>query len=160
MKRSKRSSEISDAAYKADPETKGLTMKDKLRLCQALTYFLVKFEPGTLDLAKFSEALGLNAEALERFGTECTLEIGRNSFFQPDINEMLRVTLKDLLGKERILSDLKRKYRLDYSLERVPVLYADGKIQNQRLSLDDDILAFMYLSGTHDDLDYFIFPEE
>ena len=123
---------------------------------QALTYFLVKFEEGTLDLADFAATLGLDLATLERFGTECTLEIGRNEFYRRDINEMLRETLKDLFGKEELLVGLKEKYHLEYSLERVPVLYENDD-ENQRLSLADDIIAFMYQTGTHDDLDYFIF---
>ena len=135
-------------------------MKDKFRIRQALTYFLVKFETGVLDLSDFAHSLSLDKEHLLRFGTDCTLEIGRNECFHPDINEMLRLTLKDLFGKEEILAQLKRKYHLEYTLERVPILWADEDIVNQRLSLDDDILAFMYLTGTHDDLDYFIIPQE
>lgn len=133
-------------------------MKDIFTIKQSLTYFLVKFEEGTLDLADFAKVLGLDAALLERFGTECTLEIGRNEFYQRDINDMLRETLKDLFGKEQLLLQLKEKYRLEYFIERVPVLYAADD-ENQRLSLDDDILAFMYQTGTHDDLDYFIFPK-
>ena len=34
------------------------------------------------------------------------------------------------------------------------VAYSD--MPNQLLSLDDDIIAFMYKTGTHDDFDYFL----
>jgi hypothetical protein len=36
---------------------------------QSLTYFLVKFEEGSLDLADFAATLGLDLATLERFGT-------------------------------------------------------------------------------------------
>ena len=127
----------------------------ELHIKQSLTYFLVKFEENALDLADFAAVLGLDLSTLERFGTECTLEIGRNELYEDDINDMLRFTLKDLFGKEEQLVMLKEKYRLEYSLERVPVL-DPNRTDNQRLSLADDILAFMHRTGTHDDLDYFI----
>lgn len=129
---------------------------NELHIKQSLTYFLVKFEENALDFSDFAKTLDLDLATLERFGTESTIEIGRNEFYEDDINDMLRITLKDLLGKEERLVMLKEKYRLEYFLERVPVLYPE-RDDNQRLSLADDILAFMHLTGTHDDLDYFLF---
>ena len=65
---------------------------------------------------------------------------------------MLRETLKDLIGKEEILLELKNKYNLEYYLERVPLLINDASYF--KLSLDDDIIEFMYKTKTKDDLDY------
>ena len=68
----------------------------------------------------------------------------------------MRESLKDLFGKEQILAELRKKYCLEYYLERVPTMVAYSDMPNQLLSLDDDIIAFMYKTGTHDDFDYFL----
>ena len=69
---------------------------------------------------------------------------------------MVRVTLKDLFGKEEILLSLKEKYALEYYLERVPTLESDSERPNQCLSLDFDIIEFLYKTRTRDDLDYYV----
>ena len=123
-----------------------------------LTYFLVDIkEPSGFDLRDFCNQLGLDYENTELFSTEESIELGRNEIYDRDCNVMLRKTLKDLLGKEDILSALKEKYSLDYTLERVPIIHTDAEADEQiRLTLADDIIAFMYKTGTHDDLDYFL----
>ena len=65
---------------------------------------------------------------------------------------MIRETLKDLIGEEDILLELKNKYNLEYYLERVPLLLNDDNYI--KLSLDMDIIEFMYKTKTIDDLDY------
>ena len=118
-----------------------------------LTYFLVKFDLNHFDMLEFSKVLDLDYQMLERFGTESTIEIGRNEFYNDDINVMVRTTLKDLFGKEDKLLYLKNKYKLEYVLERVPCTLDTQKI---KLSLDDDIIEFLYKTKTKDDLDYFL----
>ena len=110
-----------------------------------LTYFLVKFdENGNFDMKDFAEKLSLDYDLLNYFGTECTIEIGRNDIYDTDINVMIRKSLKDLFGKEDVLLELKNKYNLEYVLERVPALLFKNQDYNQRLSLDYDIIEFMY----------------
>ena len=119
-----------------------------------LTYFLVKYDDN-FDMKDFCEKLNLDYEYCSRFGTECTLEIGRNELFDSNINVMVRKSIKDLIGKENILLELKEKYNLEYFIERVPIIKKENK-PYLKLSLEDDIIEFMYKSKTSDDLDYFI----
>ena len=120
-----------------------------------LTYFLVQFGEN-FNLRDFCSLLGLSLGETERFGTDCTLDIGRNEVFDIDVNEMLRVTLKNLFGKEKQLLALKERYGLTYYLERVPTLEVDSDEPNQILSLAPDIIEFLYKTQTIDDLDYYI----
>lgn len=119
-----------------------------------LTYFLVKFDSNNFDMLEFSKVLDLDYQILERFGTESTIEIGRNEFYNDDINVMVRTSLKDLFGKEDKLLYLKNKYKLEYVLERVPLILDNQNMP--KLSLDDDIIEFLYKTKTKDDLDYFL----
>ena len=130
-------------------------MKGKSMERYCLTYFLVQFGDN-FNLRDFCSLLGLSLGETERFSTECTLEIGRNEFFDMDVNVMLRKTLKDLLGKEKQLLALKERYGLTYYLERVPSLQANSEAPNQCLSLAPDVIEFLYKTQTVDDLDYYI----
>lgn len=121
-----------------------------------LTYFRVDFAKN-FDLKVFAEQLNLSYETLLENGTDQSLMIGYNEVFNIDCNEMIRETLKDLWGKEAILVELKEKYQLKYYLERVPHLFANKQTPNLNLSLDADIIEFLYKSETIDDLDYFVF---
>lgn len=121
-----------------------------------LTYFLVKFDINNFDYDDFANQLNLDLKLLKRFGTDETIEIGRNELFDIDINVMIRRSIKDLIGKEDILLKLKNKYNLEYYIERVPWLVANTEKPRQILSLDYDIIAFMYKAQVCDDLDYYI----
>ncbi len=121
-----------------------------------LTYFLVKFDINNFDYDDFASQLNLDLQLLKRFGTDETIEIGRNEVFDIDINVMIRKSIKDLIGKEDILLKLKNKYNLEYYIERVPWLVANTEKPRQILSLDNDIIAFMYKAQVSDDLDYYI----
>lgn len=121
-----------------------------------LTYFRVMFNED-FDLKYFCEQLSLDYEYLKNYATDCSLEIGRNEIFNININEMVRVSLKDLFGKEDILIKLKEKYNLLYYLERVPELHSDTTLVNPILSLESDIVEFLYKTKTIDDLDYYIY---
>lgn len=82
--------------------------------------------------------------------------IGQNTEYNTDVNEMLRVTLSDLFGKERELLRLSREYGVRIALEIVPRIAADSDSPNPILSLDGDIIEFLYKSGATLDLDYYI----
>ena len=122
-----------------------------------LTYFRVIHDE-KFDMIDFCNCLKLDYEYHKNFGTDTCMEIGRNEVYDVDINKMVRISLKDLLGKEDILLMLKNKYNLEYYLERVPCIYPDSI--HPILSLDADILEFLYKSKTIDDLDYYIFEGE
>ena len=85
------------------------------------------------------------------------MRIGFNDTYDVNVNNMFRTTLKDLLGKEERLAELKSELGLDYYLVAVPEIAATGDEVHQILSLDADIVEFLYLSKTTHDLDYCIF---
>ena len=118
-----------------------------------LTYFLVKFDPQTFSLDDFCNQLGLDYQKTSDFGTEEALFIGYHYDNKDDLNEMVEESLKDLFGKEEILLNLKKKYNLTYSLERVPTV---SNKQHVNLTLNDKIIAFLHNTQSSDDLDYFI----
>ena len=120
-----------------------------------LTYFLVKFDKDNFDKKEFCDKLGFTLDYVDYWGTDCTIEIGRNEIYDEDINVMIRQSIKDLLGKEDALVYLKQKYGLFYAIERVPLILKNRKFK-QKLSLDEDIIEFMYKTKAVDDLDYFI----
>ena len=123
-----------------------------------LTYFLVIGNEKTFDFKDFCESLGFDYDYMQDWTVledgERSVEIGRNENYKDDINEMVKETLKDLLGKEEILNELKQKYNLKYCLERVPCILIDKRVKRQKLSLDSVIIDFMSKTGTIDDLDY------
>ena len=122
-----------------------------------LTYLLVEIKkPEAFDLRDFCEKLSLDYDLVENFSTDENIELGRNEFFDMDINVMLRETLADLFGKEDILVSLAEKYKLEYTLERVPLIPKDEVSRQMRLSLDRDIIEFLYKTHCRDDLDYFV----
>ena len=121
-----------------------------------MTYLRVHYGNKKFDMVDFCKRLDLDYDITSRYGTDIALHIGECYDFDIDINVMLRKSLKDLFGKEDILVELRREYGLEYYLERVPMLVSHSEYPNQLLSLDDDIIEFMYKTGTHDDLDYFI----
>lgn len=122
-----------------------------------LTYFFVEHD-GNLDKKEFCKILNLDENIIEYFSTDNTIEIGRNELYDVDVNKMVRVTLKDLLGKEEKLLYLKEKYNLYYALERVPSLVADTNEPHPILGLDNDIIEFLVKTKTVDDLDYYVLP--
>jgi len=81
--------------------------------------------------------------------------IGLNETYDSDVNEMIRKTLNNLLGKEEQINTLKTKFSLTTSLEIVPYIATENP-DRQYLSLDKDILEFLYDTGTIMDLDYYI----
>lgn len=119
-----------------------------------LTYFRVDFDRG-FDLLEFSGALDLKYEVLLDFKCDNSLYIGYNTDFDINCNVMLRKTLKDLFGKEDILLKLKHQFNLVYYLERVPVVFSSDT-SNMILSLEKDIVEFLYKTDTIDDLDYIV----
>lgn len=125
------------------------------------TYFGVIYRDNNFDVEKFKERLNLKdfkvkeyASRLKEDNKRFKIEIGYCNKFNVDINVMVRETLKELFGKEEILSDLKKEYDLEYYLERVIYLERD-KVQ-PILSLDGDIIEFLYRANVVDDLDYYV----
>ena len=70
---------------------------------------------------------------------------------------MIRKTLKDLTSKTELLASLKKELNLEYYLVLVPEIYTGSEMPNQILSLESDIIEFLYLTKVEQDLDYYIY---
>lgn len=122
-----------------------------------LTYFSVHYDPQNFSFEDFCNELGLDLKETQESGTEDHIFIGFHYDYVEDVNIMVRNSLKTLFGKEEILVKLKEKYNLTYKLQRVPTLFVNRRIN---VSLDRDIIEFLYKSQTIDNLDYFIDTRE
>lgn len=85
-----------------------------------------------------------------------SFEMGRNDEYSVYVSDMIRVTLKDLFGKEKQIVELKEKYKLTTVLSIVPYIDSNSDLPKQCLSLDNDIIEFLHNTGTKMDLDYYI----
>lgn len=85
------------------------------------------------------------------------IDIGYNDHYLTDINEMIRITIRDLLPKIDLLAELNSSKTLKYYLEVVPEIVSDCEEIKPMLSLDSDIIAFLYQTGTEYDLDYYVY---
>ena len=120
------------------------------------TYFYIA-APNGLDIENFCNVLNIPFDKIKSNYSEklgYSFKLGYNENFNVDLNEMVRATLKPLFGKEELLVELKEKYGLEYFLSRVVYFTVNGV--NPIISLDNDIIAFMHLTGAVDDLDYYI----
>ena len=82
--------------------------------------------------------------------------IGYNDNYDVNVNEMIRVTLKELFGKEAAIKELCDKFNVTAMLEIVPHIAKSSNEPTQILSLESDIIDFLHKSGTQMDLDYYI----
>lgn len=121
---------------------------------KCLTYFLI-YSKRMIDMRIIVEALGLNEDVISKM-TEQSLEIGRCDKYDVNINNMIRTTIKSLVGKEDILLALKEKYNLEFYLSKVVMLDVKSNIPNPILSLEGDVIEFLYKTNTIDDIDYYL----
>ena len=115
------------------------------------TYFCVK---GEFDVDEFLQETELKADKIVRKGdiNEKSklvskldeIKIGFNESYNVDINVMVRETLKDLVSKSERLVEFKNGGNLEYYLVLVPEIASSGKEPKQILSLESDILEFLY----------------
>lgn len=96
-------------------------------------------------------------EKSKRIRENDEITIGFNDEYDVNINVMLRKTLNDLTSKRELLLNLKKELNLEYYLVLVPEIYSDSDEPNQILSLESDIIEFLYLTKTEQDLDYYIY---
>ncbi len=80
-----------------------------------------------------------------------------NLDYDVDVNNMLRVTLAPFFGKEEEIKRVCDLYRVSFVLEIIPELCASSEDPTPILSLDNDIIKFLYLSGVEHDLDLYIY---
>lgn len=81
------------------------------------------------------------------------LKINKNINYDVYVINMINKVINNL-DKEK-LNDLKNKYNLDYYLVIKPEININDI--KQCLSLDDNIIEFLYLTKTHLDLDYYLY---
>lgn len=81
------------------------------------------------------------------------LKINKNINYDVYVSNMINNVINKL-DKEK-LNDLKNKYNLDYYLVIKPEININDI--KQCLSLDDNIIEFLYLTKTHLDLDYYLY---
>ena len=89
--------------------------------------------------------------------TERGVKVGFNEDDSVNINDMYRKTLRRLLNKTELLSSLRERFDLEYFLIAIPELESESKKPLPILSLDDDIIEFLYLTKTHHDLDVYLY---
>ncbi len=82
--------------------------------------------------------------------------IGFNDKYLSDINGMLRVTLENLIGKEEIIKKIQQRFQVMVTLQIVPHIVKDSNDPLQELSLDGDIIAFLYKANIIYDIDYYV----
>ena len=82
--------------------------------------------------------------------------IGYNDNYDEDVNNMIRVTLNALLGKEEKLKQMQERFSVHIILEIVPYIPYRSREPNQILSLEKDIISFLYETNIEMDIDYYI----
>lgn len=116
------------------------------------TYFIIACDE--INRAAVKEEL---AEITDEFSESAHgFIIGLNENYDVNVNEMLKITLKPLIGKEAKIKDLSENFGVKATLEIVPYIAKNSRAPHQILSLDKDIVAFLYKSGAEYDLDYYI----
>ena len=122
-----------------------------------LTYFYVDTsKSNNFDAQAFVSQLQLCPQDVE-IRNNGGIRIASNTNYNVDINAMVRTTLASIWDKRTQLVELKNKYNLTYYLARVPHIYSSCDQPKPLLSLDADIVAFLYETGTLDDLDYYVY---
>lgn len=121
---------------------------------KCLTYFLISSEK-TFNAEKLIEILALDKRIIGKV-TEKSIEIGRCETYDVNINNMIRSSIKALLGKEDTLLELKAKYNLTFYLAKVINLDNSCNEPMPILGLEADVIEFLYKTKTIDDLDYYL----
>lgn len=85
--------------------------------------------------------------------------IGMNTEYRTDVNIMIRKTIGELVGKEEALKKIAKEAGLKFYLVIVPEIAALSDVVSPILSLEDDIIEFLYKSGVKMDLDYYILAD-
>jgi hypothetical protein len=130
-------------------------MTQKNNSCKTYLYVVGKedkIEKGIFDDVE-GEIKKYTADYIRK--NDC-IEIGENTLYNVDVNVMIRQTIKDFAFKCKEIKELINKFNLEIYLEIVPQIVADSQKPRQILSLDDDIIAFLYNSSIKLDLDYYI----
>ena len=121
---------------------------------KCLTYFLVYSEE-IINTNEIIKSLEIDESVISKI-TEQSIEIGRCEQYDVNINNMVRYTIKELLGKEETLLMLKEKHNLEYYLSKVMVVDDMCDEPTPILGLEADVIEFLYKTKTIDDIDYYV----
>lgn len=97
------------------------------------------------DREKIKSAVEEVSDRFDEFAN--WLRFGLNPEYDPDVNVMLRQTLKDLFGKEDRLREIQEKYFVSMRLEIYTTFITDSKEPKQNLKIDSDIRNFLKKAG-------------
>lgn len=123
------------------------TCKTYLRLC-------VGDEAADIAAEDFLRENGI---AYERFSPREGLpefEIGKNTAYRVDVNDMLRATLSAVFGHEAELAALQRAYAVEAFLVVVPTVAVGSPDPTPILGPAPDIVDFLHDARVEFDLDY------
>ncbi len=128
------------------------------------TTYLVLQLKGVVDHLKDkdgAERIQRASAALSAFTRDYTLtkfgyEIAKNERYETDVNGMVRKTIAAFIGKEERLKEVLKAVGGELYLEIVPYIRANCAQPNPILSLEEDVVGFLYKTGTRLDIDYYI----
>jgi hypothetical protein len=80
-----------------------------------------------------------------------------NCDYDVDVNVMARKTVREFIGREQELIALQNLFKVDIWLEIVPYILHDADEPKPLLSLERDLIEFLYKSCVELDIDYYIF---
>lgn len=89
-----------------------------------------------------------------------SLQVNINEDYEVYISDMVRDVIVPFIGEEKWLLHLQKKYNLEYALEIVPTIDLQCEEIPPCFSIDQDIIAFLYLSNTQLDIDYYVLEKE
>lgn len=124
------------------------------------TYFYVS---GKISFLEFVQKLNLPVNCINLIkdssdeDENTALSIGRNDIYDVYVDNMLKISLKHLFGKEHLLKELKEKYNLTYYLSVVPTMIVNEI--NQSLFISKEIIEFCYKSNTEIDIDLYLLKD-
>jgi hypothetical protein len=82
-------------------------------------------------------------------------EVGYTKIQYPDIEMRCMDVIRELIGKENLLMQLKEAYDVSFVLEVVPSI-ENGKVPI--IEFGSEVIKFCYLTETEIDLDMYVYP--
>lgn len=126
-------------------------MAKEMLNCECKTYLRIVADKRYLD-----DIEGVIAQFTPYKKNNNSISIGENEDFDVDVNVMIRKTLTGFFGREQLLLGLRRDFSAEIYLVVVPQIVADSDEPRQILSLDSDVIEFLYKAGVKYDLDYYV----
>ena len=103
------------------------------------------------EICQKFEEMGAKAQKL------CaSVTVNENNCYNVNVNEMIRQTIGCFVGKERELAEMIAHYDAEVYLVIVPCIKTGAESPNPVLSLERDVVEFLYKTGIKLDLDYYV----